>query len=187
MMAEGHGNSYPPHGIASAAKWLGINDGDRFEYCNAMMSDPQEIHAQMVEQFGPDSKAAKIQFQTGDFLSDADPNRQGKMIRLDYSLSNTRPYSRYYLLQGMKGCFDSRSGLYVQGDSPLQILIQVGPGRQVPRRSIAIRGGPRTPRRRRRRAGTAAWTTSASAISSTWSATTASPGSIATTPRLTTC
>ncbi len=114
LVAEGHGSSYPAHGIASAAKWLGINDGDRFEYCNAMMSDPREIHAQVVEQFGSDSRAAKIKFQTGDFLTTMVKTVKGKMIRLDYSLSNTRPYSRYYLLQGMNGCYDSRTGLYIK-------------------------------------------------------------------------
>ena len=115
LMAEGHGSSYPAHGIGSAAKWLGINDGDRFDYCTAMMSEPREIHAQVVEQFGPDSKAAKIEFQTGDFLSTLIKTVKGKMIRLDYSISNTRPYSRYYLLQGMNGCYDSRTGLFVNG------------------------------------------------------------------------
>ena len=118
MKAEGHGSAYPPHGIASAAKWLGINDGDRFTYCNAMMSDPHEIHAQMVEKFGPDSKAAKIPFQMGDFVTTLIRTAKGKMVRLDYSCSSTRPYSRYYLLQGMKGCYDLRTGLYVQGESP---------------------------------------------------------------------
>jgi predicted dehydrogenase len=117
LMAEGRGSSYPAHGIGSAAKWLGINDGDAFAYCTAMMTTPREIHAQLVEQFGPDSKAAQIQFQTGDFHSTLIQTVKGKMIRLDYSLSNTRPYSRYYLLQGMKGCFDSRSGLYLRGQS----------------------------------------------------------------------
>ena len=117
LLAEGRGSSYPAHGIGSAAKWLGINDGDRFEYCNAMMSDPREVHLQLVEQFGLNSKAAKIEFQTGDFHSTMIHTVKGKMIRLDYSLSNSRPYSRYYLLQGMNGCFDSRSGLYIKGAS----------------------------------------------------------------------
>jgi predicted dehydrogenase len=117
LAVDGHGSSYPAHGIASPAKWLGINDGDRFEYCNAMMSEPREIHAQVVDQFGPESKAAKITFQLGDFLTTTIKTAKGKMIRLDYSLSNTRPYSRYYLLQGMNGCFDSRTGVYVRGAS----------------------------------------------------------------------
>ena len=117
LLAEGRGSSYPAHGIAPVAKWLGINDGDRFEYCNAMMSDPREVNVQLVEQFGPDSEAAKIKFQTGDFLTTLIRTAKGKMIRLDYSLSNTRPYSRYYLLQGMNGCYDSRTGLYLKGAS----------------------------------------------------------------------
>ncbi|NOX55319.1 MAG: hypothetical protein GXP27_12955 [Planctomycetes bacterium] len=95
----------------------GDHDGDRFEYCNAMMTDPREIHAQVVEQFGPDSPAAKIKFQTGDFLTTLIRTARGRMIRLDYSLSCTRPYSRYYLLQGTNGCYDSRTGLFIKGIS----------------------------------------------------------------------
>jgi predicted dehydrogenase len=127
LLAEGHGSAYGPHGIASAAKWLGINDGDRFESCSAVMSDPREVHAQMVERFGRDSKAAKIKFQTGDFLATLIRTVKGKMIRLDYSISSTRPYSRYYLLQGMTGCFDSRSGIYVRGDRPREYHAQWTP------------------------------------------------------------
>jgi len=114
MLAEGHGNAYAAHGLATPMKWMGINDGDRFDHCIAMMCDPREAHAQIVEQFGADSQAAKIPFQTGDFLTTLIRTVKGKMIRVDYSLTNTRPYSRYYLLQGMNGCFDSRSGIYVR-------------------------------------------------------------------------
>jgi hypothetical protein len=118
MLTEGHGNAYPAHGLISPVKWMGINEGDRLEYCTAMQSDPRELHAQLVEQFGGDSKAAKIQVQTGDFHSTLIRTVKGKMIRVDYSITNTRPYSRYYLLQGMLGCFDSRCGIYVRGDGP---------------------------------------------------------------------
>lgn len=114
MMVEGHGSSYPSHGIAAVSKWLGINDGDRFDYCTAMMSEPREIHAKAMERFGADSEASKAPIRTGDFLTTMIRTVEGKMIRLDYSLSSTRPYSRYYLLQGMKGCYDSRTGLYVE-------------------------------------------------------------------------
>ena len=103
LMFEGKGSSYPAHGIGPVSKMMGINDGDRFEYCNAMMSDPREIHAQLVEQFGPDSKAAKMEVKTGDFHSTLIHTVKGRMIRLDYSLSNTRPYSRYYPLARDEG------------------------------------------------------------------------------------
>jgi hypothetical protein len=42
----------------------------------------------------------------------------GRQIRVDYSLTSTRPYSRYYVLQGMKGCYDSRAGLYLGPGGP---------------------------------------------------------------------
>lgn len=119
LMTEGHGSSYGPHGLASVAKWMDINEGDRFDYCTAMMSDPRELHGQLVEQYGADSPPARFAVQTGDFLTTLIRTVQGCMIRLDYALTATRPYSRYYLLQGTQGCLDDRYGCYIRGDGPL--------------------------------------------------------------------
>jgi len=113
LWRDTYGSSYPQHGLGSCCKWLGINDGDRMEYCQAMMTSPRETHAWIVERFGPDSAAAKMRFKSGDFVTTMISTAKGKNIRIDYSLSNTRPYSRYYLLQGMKGCWDSRTGIYI--------------------------------------------------------------------------
>jgi hypothetical protein len=119
MMTEGYGSSYGPHGLTSAAKWMDVNDGDRLESCTAVMSDPRELHAQLVEHFGADSPAAKLKVQTGDFVTTLIRTAKGRMIRLDYSITATRPYSRYYLLQGMQGCIDTRVGCYIRGDGPM--------------------------------------------------------------------
>jgi len=113
MVRDSYGSTYPHHGLGVCCKWLGINDGDRMEYCQAMQTTPRETHAWLVERFGADSPQARMEFKTGDFVTTLISTAKGKNIRIDYSFSNTRPYSRYYLLQGMKGCWDSRTGIYV--------------------------------------------------------------------------
>jgi predicted dehydrogenase len=115
MMRDTYGTVYPQHGLAIACKWLGINDGDRMEYCQTMMTAPRETHEYAIAKFGPDSPEAKVDFKCGDFASSLISTAKGKMIRVDYSITNTRPYNRYYLVQGTKGCWDSRSGPNAQG------------------------------------------------------------------------
>ncbi len=118
LVRDEYGSSYPAHAIGTPSKWLGINDGDRMEYCIAMTTDPRESHDDAVKRFGADSDQAKIDFKLGDFVTTLIHTAKGKQIRLDYSISSTRPYSRYYLLQGMEASFDSRTGMYVEGVNP---------------------------------------------------------------------
>lgn len=113
LWRDSYGSVYPQHGLGSNCKWLEINDGDRLESCQTMMTAPREAHLRALAQFGPESEPAKVAFRTGDFVTSLISTAKGRMIRLDYSLTCTRPYSRYYLLQGTKGCWDSRSGIFL--------------------------------------------------------------------------
>ena len=117
LVRDSYGSAYPQHGLGATCKWLQINDGDRLESCQTMMSAPRVAHARAVKQFGPRSKQAKVEFKTGDFVSSLISTAKGRMIRLDYGITGPRPYSRYYVLQGTKGCWDSRSGIFLEGTS----------------------------------------------------------------------
>jgi hypothetical protein len=115
LQRDRYGSTYPQHGLGSNCKWLEINDGDRLESCQTMMATAgHEAHLRTVRQFGPDSEQARIQFKEGDFVTSLISTAKGRMIRLDYSICCTRPYSRYYLLQVTKGCWDSRSGVFLE-------------------------------------------------------------------------
>ncbi len=116
LWRDSYGSAYPQHGLGSNCKWLEINDGDRMESCQTMMTSPREAHHRAVAQFGPDSEPAQIDFKTGDFVTSLISTAKGRMIRIDYSITCTRPYSRYYLLQGTQGCWDSRSGIFLDPD-----------------------------------------------------------------------
>lgn len=107
------GCNYNSHGVGTACKWLGVNDGDRIKYCTAMMSSPLEMHDYAVERFGPDSPQASIEFRNGDFVSTLLTTVNGKHIRIDNTITANRPYDRYYGLQATKGAYDSRLGLFL--------------------------------------------------------------------------
>lgn len=117
LWRDSYGSAYPQHGLGPNCKWLQINDGDRLESCQTMMTAPREAAIHAAARFGPSSEPAKVPFKTGDFVTSLIYTAQGRMLRIDYSLTCTRPYSRYYLLQGTKGCWDSRSGLFLGGSS----------------------------------------------------------------------
>jgi len=113
------GCNYNSHGVGTASKWLGVNDGDRMQYCTAMMSKPVEMHKYAVERFGPGSPQAKVDFKNGDFVTTLVTTVKGRHIRIDNTITASRPYGRYYGLQATKGAYDSRRGLYLSGpDKP---------------------------------------------------------------------
>lgn len=113
MVRDDYGCNYPSHAMGTPCKWLGINDGDRLVSLSATMTAPRGLHNCVVKTYGPDSPQAKIDFKSGDITTVTIKTAKGKMIRIDCGLSSTRPYSRYYLLQGLNGCYDSRTGVYI--------------------------------------------------------------------------
>ena len=116
LIRDHYGSIYPQHGLGATCKWLEINDGDRMEYCQTMMTSPREAHLGIERMWGPDSEPAKVHFKAGDLASSLISTAKGRMIRIDFGISCTRPYSGYHVLQGTKGCWDSRSGIFVLRD-----------------------------------------------------------------------
>jgi len=111
-----NGNWYPTHAMGPVAKWFQLLDnGDCIDYCTTMGTDPRVMHEYSIEHFGADSGPAKIDWKMSDFISTFVHTRKGKMMRIDVDMQSHRPQSNYYLLQGTRACYDSRSGLYVLG------------------------------------------------------------------------
>ncbi|HBR20151.1 MAG: hypothetical protein A2Y13_09285 [Planctomycetes bacterium GWC2_45_44] len=112
---DNYEHPYATHSLGPVSKWFGINEGDRMEYLTTMMSPPKSLHLYAVEKFGPDSPAAKINFKRGDFYTTTIHTSQGKVIRLDFDYMSNRPAEMYYLMQGTKGTYNSRAGIYLKG------------------------------------------------------------------------
>ncbi len=107
-----YGHDYPTHAMGPVSKWMGINDGDRVTHLSAMMSTPRVLERYATREYGPDSQQAKIEWANGDFTSVMMTTEHGRLIRNDYDVNSPRPMSNYYLLQGVRGCYDSRVGLF---------------------------------------------------------------------------
>jgi len=113
-----YGNLYPTHALGPIAKWLDLNRGDRMVSLVCRMSEPAAIHAYAVRRFGPDSKAAQIEFKCGDHSLTLVKTAKGRLISVFYDSDSPRPASIFYLVQGSQGVYDSRNGIYIDGKSP---------------------------------------------------------------------
>jgi predicted dehydrogenase len=113
-----YGNSYASHALGPVSKWMGINDGDRMKRLVCMMTRPRNMHAYAVEKFGENSDAAKVDFKLGEMVSTMIYTEEGRVIQVDLDVHSPRPETYYYTLQGTKGCYDNRSGVYLEGISP---------------------------------------------------------------------
>jgi len=121
---QAYGNIYPTHALGPVSKWFGINDGDRFEYCTSMMTEPPRMmHKYAVERCGPESEAAKAKFIAGEFVPTMIKTAKGSVIQVNFDGQSPRHADNYYLLQGTNGIYDSRRNIYIEsgpqkGDHP---------------------------------------------------------------------
>ncbi len=115
--SQHHGHDYPTHSLGPVSKWLALNEGDRMTHCSAMMSRPRVLKEYTVGRFGADSPQAGINWANGDMTCVMIQTEQGRLIRIDYDVNSPRPAVFPYLLQGTRGVYDSRHGIYVEGTS----------------------------------------------------------------------
>ena len=113
-----YGNSYATHSLGPVSKWMGLNEGDRMKRLVCMMTRPRVMHEYAVKQFGADSEAGKVNFKLGEMVTSFIHTAEGRVIRVDLDVHSPRPASFYYLLQGTGGCYDTRTGVYIEGTSP---------------------------------------------------------------------
>ncbi len=97
------GNSYPTHAIGPVAKWMNINDGDRFEYCTAMRTQAGVMDAHCREKYGPDSIQAQTKHDAGELFTTLIHTAKGKVIRCDMDMTSSRPHIYTGWIEGVKG------------------------------------------------------------------------------------
>jgi len=112
--ANNFGSDYPTHAMGPVSKWMGLNEGDRMEYCTSMMTAPRVLQEYAVRKYGADSPQGKITWALGEFVSTQIRTVNGRVIRLDYDVNSPRPAVLPYMIQGTKGLYDSRHGVYIE-------------------------------------------------------------------------
>ncbi len=107
------GNLYPTHSLGPVSKWMGIHQGDRLTSLTSRMSEPRALQEYAAARFGEDSPAARTRFKAGDMSVTLLHTAKGRLITVYFDSDSPRPNSNFYLLQGTKGVFDSRFGIYI--------------------------------------------------------------------------
>ncbi|MFW6136548.1 MAG: Gfo/Idh/MocA family protein [Candidatus Aminicenantaceae bacterium] len=116
---ERDGDLYPTHGLGPIAECMNINRGDRFDHMVSMSSKTRGLNAYAVDNFGPDSPEARIQFALGDVVTSLIRTANGCTVTLIHDTNLPRPYSRIDLIQGVKGIIQGYPDrVYIEGRSP---------------------------------------------------------------------
>jgi len=111
---------YPTHGLGPVAHTLDINRGNLFDHMVSMASKSVSLHAYAVQRFGKDSPQAQKKIVLGDVVSSLIRTRAGQTILVVHDTNTPRPYSRKFLVQGVKGLVEKypKPVIYLDGKSP---------------------------------------------------------------------
>jgi predicted dehydrogenase len=115
---DGFGNTYPTHSMGPVSKWMDINGTDRFVSLVSMETRAAGLNAYVAKKFAPDSEQAKIKWALSGMCVSLVKTEKGRMITVYFDTTSPRPMSIFYLIQGTKGVFDSRKGIFIDDVSP---------------------------------------------------------------------
>ncbi len=104
FLATRNGNLYPTHGLGPVAQYLGIHAGDKFEYLVSMSSREMAL-SRRCESLPADNPHRRERFACGDMNTTLLKTALGRTIMVQFSLVQSRPYSRINLLAGSAGTF----------------------------------------------------------------------------------
>ncbi|HHU15761.1 MAG: Gfo/Idh/MocA family oxidoreductase [Kiritimatiellae bacterium] len=104
--ARRNGNLYPTHGLGPIAQYMGINQGDRFDYLSSVSSPALGRALYAKERFPADHKWNQIkEWRCGDINTTIIKTVKGRSIMVQWDETTPRPYSRHNLIQGTRGTF----------------------------------------------------------------------------------
>ncbi len=104
FVATLNGNLYPTHGLGPVAEYMGIHAGDRFEHLVSMSSLERGL-SRRCQSLPADSPRRRERFACGDINTSLIKTALGRTIMVQFSLVQSRPYSRINLIAGTTGTF----------------------------------------------------------------------------------
>ncbi len=99
-----NGNLYPTHGLGPVAEYLGINAGDQFDHLVSMSSRELGL-SKRRDALPADDPRRHEQFACGDMNTSLIRTALGRTILVQFSMVQSRPYSRINLIAGTTGTF----------------------------------------------------------------------------------
>jgi hypothetical protein len=104
FIATLNGNLYPTHGLGPVAQYMGINAGDKLDYLVSMSSREQGL-SRRCEALPAGHPRPRERFACGDINTSILKTTQGRTIMVQFSMVQSRPYSRINLIAGTTGTF----------------------------------------------------------------------------------
>ncbi len=117
FVARLNGNLYPTHGLGPVAQYLGIHAGDKFERL-VSMSSPERGLSRRSAALPEGNPRRGEHYACGDINTSLLKTALGRTIVVQFSLVQSRPYSRINLLAGTGGTFsDYPPRLHLDGQA----------------------------------------------------------------------
>jgi predicted dehydrogenase len=104
FVATRNGNLYPTHGLGPVAEYMGIHAGDKFDHLVSMSSHEQAL-SRRCQALPADNPRRGERFACGDINTSLIKTALGRTILVQFSLVQSRPYSRINLIAGTTGTF----------------------------------------------------------------------------------
>jgi hypothetical protein len=104
FVATSNGNLYPTHGLGPVAQYMGIHAGDKFDHLVSMSSLEQAL-SHRCQSLPADNPRRRERFACGDINTSLIKTALGRTIMVQFSLVQSRPYSRINLISGTTGTF----------------------------------------------------------------------------------
>jgi predicted dehydrogenase len=117
FVATLNGNLYPTHGLGPVALYLGIHCGDRFDTLVSMSSLERGL-SERRQTLPADDPRRQEPIACGDINTSLLKTARGRTIVVQYSMVQSRPYSRINLVAGTRGTFcDYPPRLHLDGQT----------------------------------------------------------------------
>ncbi|HOW67874.1 MAG TPA: Gfo/Idh/MocA family oxidoreductase [Candidatus Paceibacterota bacterium] len=104
FIATLNGNLYPTHGLGPVALYMGIHAGDKFNHLVSMSSREQAL-SRRCKTLPPNHPRRQDRFACGDINSSLIQTALGRTLLVQFSMVQSRPYSRINLIAGTTGTF----------------------------------------------------------------------------------
>jgi len=104
FLATWNGNLYPTHGLGPVAQYMGIHAGDKFDHLVSMSSRELAL-SHRCQSLPADNPRRLEHFACGDINTSLIKTALGRTIMVQFSLVQSRPYSRINLISGTTGTF----------------------------------------------------------------------------------
>lgn len=118
------GDNYPTHGLGPVQNWLDINKGNRMTKLTSYSNNALGINELLKKTDHTINEYYDKEFNTGDMVKSMIQTSNGELIEITLNTTSARPYSLDFSLQGTKGLWDRRLGLFEESKIYLESVTE---------------------------------------------------------------